>query len=113
VKSKTKKEECATMAEATTEMTLTTGGNNSKAAAAAAAVMDVEMGNINSSNNTPSTSTGNIPPEPDNIGKGFLKPIPETTPLERVAGERLVLFGFCCSCTYVLVGCDGLLVCKF
>lgn len=26
-----------------------------------------------------------VPPEPD-IGKGFLKPIPETTPIERVAG---------------------------
>jgi hypothetical protein len=31
------------------------------------------------------TCSPNLPPEPE-IGKGFLKPIPETTPLERAAG---------------------------
>jgi len=42
---------------------------------------DVEGGTANVS--------PNLPPEPD-VGKGFLKPIPETTPVERVAGGLAV-----------------------
>lgn len=48
---------------------------------------DVETGNMGgfaSSSTSPSPGVLEIPPEPD-IGKGFLKPIPETTPMERMA----------------------------
>lgn len=43
---------------------------------------DIETGNLE--------VESNLPPEPE-IGKGFLKPIPETTPLERVAGGAAVM----------------------
>lgn len=36
------------------------------------------------------TTNPNLPPEPE-IGKGLLKPIPETTPLERIAGGAAVI----------------------
>lgn len=42
--------------------------------------VDIETGNADS----------NLPPEPE-VGKGFLKPIPETTTIEKVAGGAAVV----------------------
>lgn len=43
---------------------------------------DVEMGISTYAGDEPGTTT----PTPSKVGQGFLKPIPETTPMERVAG---------------------------
>jgi cell division protein FtsB len=63
------------MATSTTEMVSVTG---------ATANADVETGASGGGGGGISSAGNPLPPEPI-IGQGFLKPIPETTPLERVA----------------------------